>query len=494
MSAEPPTRRGGSGAKRDPWSVRRLPIKLRVTLVFAAAMAVVLAGVGFFLHSQLRSRLDESIDNGLRSRAGDVAVLVRGSEEGVRQAGRQSLVESDESFAQVLTPSGHVLGSTPQLGGQAVLSVAEIRQAESSTRTFFEHPSAPGIEGAARLLATPTVTDRDDEGSDGQVVVVVGSSLGDRDEALANLATLLAIGGPIALLLASLAGYAALALALRPVEAMRRRAAEISASEPHERLPAPAGDDELARLGTTLNAMLERLEAALERERRFVDDAAHELRTPLALHKTELELALRYAAGEAELRAAISSAAGEIDRLVQLAEDLLVVARTQEGELAIAREPVSAADLFATVGERFHARAAEAGRTLDADGPVDAGVIGDRLRLEQALTSLVDNALRHGDGEVRMWARRNGEVVELHVSDGGPGFPPDFISHAFERFSRADEARGRGGTGLGLAIVETIARAHGGRARATNPPGGGADVWIELPSSSFHDGSVEPRA
>jgi two-component system OmpR family sensor kinase len=475
-------RRAGSGAKRDTWFVRRLPIKLRVTLVFAAAMALVLAGVGLFLYSQLRSRLDESIDNGLRSRAGDAVTLVRENEEGLEESGRLSLIESDESFAQVLTSSGSVVQSTPQLGDQPVLSTQEVQEAEGRERTFFEHQSAPGIEGSVRLLAAPAVTDSDDEGSGGDVVVVVGSSLGDRDEALASLAALLAIGGPIALLLASLAGYAALALALRPVEAMRRQAAEISASEPGGRLPAASGDDELARLAATLNEMLDRLEAAFERERRFVDDASHELRTPLALHKTELELALRYASDEAELRAAMASAIGEIDRLVQLAEDLLVVARSQGGELALAREPLQAADIFATVGERFRARAAQEGRALEVDGSSDVRIAGDRLRIEQALTSLVDNALRHGEGDVRLWARENGELVELHVGDRGPGFDPEFIGRAFERFSRADEARGRGGTGLGLAIVETIARAHGGTARAANDPQGGADVWVELPA------------
>jgi two-component system, OmpR family, sensor kinase len=111
-------------------------------------------------------------------------------------------------------------------------------------------------------------------------------------------------------------------------------------------------------------------------------------------------------------------------------------------------------------------------------------VKADRLRLEQALTSMLDNALRHGDGEVRLWTELADGRVELHVSDAGPGFPRDFIPRAFERFSRADAARARGGSGLGLAIVDTIARAHGGRAAARNIPGGGADVWIELPQAS----------
>ena len=245
----------------------------------------------------------------------------------------------------------------------------------------------------------------------------------------------------------------------------------------------PPAEDELRRLGETLNEMLARLEEALERERRFVDDASHELRTPLALHKTELELALRHATGEGELRAAIASAADEIDRLIVLAEQLLVVARNEDGELRIQPEPFAAEDVLAAIGARFAARAERAGRSLTYSAPPDSPPVrADRLRVEQALTNLVDNALVHGRGPVRMEARSNGADTELHVTDEGPGIPDEFIGHAFERFSRADGARGAGGTGLGLAVVEAVARAHGGAAHARNRPGGGADVWIELPT------------
>lgn len=386
------------------------------------------------------------------------------------------LIEQDESFAQVLTGDGRLIDSTPQLGDQPVLSPSELAKAAVSP-TFSERLGLPGIETTARLLAAPVDT------RDGKLVVVVGSSLGDRNEALDNLATLLLIGGPIALLLASLAGYGAARSALRPVEAMRRRAAAISAGGPDERLPVPPANDELQRLGLTLNEMLGRIEVTLERERRFVDDASHELRTPLTLHKTELELALRHGSSVEELRNAIASGLEEIDRLVQLAEDLLVVARSEEGKLAIASGPLAVTDLFTTVGERFRARASESGRSLLIDGGDGLTVEGDRLRLEQALTSMVDNALRHGEGEVRIWAAGNGSRVELHVGDRGVGFPPEFVAQAFERFSRADAARGRGGSGLGLAIVKTIALAHGGRAGAANNPAGGADVWIEIPAA-----------
>jgi len=439
-------------------------------------MAVLVAGLGLFLYLQLANRLDESIDNGLRSRAGEVSALVRASETGLSGSEEVSLIESEESFAQVLTPGGKVVDSTPQLQGQAVLGAADLRELPPGP-AFFERDGLPGVEGQARLLAAPV----DAHGR--RLIAVVGSSLDDRQEALTGLAALLAIGGPVALLLASLAGYGAATGALRPVEAMRRRAAKISAREPDERLPVPAARDELSRLGKTLNQMLRRLEAAIERERRFVDDASHELRTPLTLHKTELELALRHAADERELRAAIASAIEEIDRLIQLAEDLLVVARSEKGELALILGRLPAAELLSTVGERFRARAGQANRRLRIEVGEGVVVEGDRLRLEQALTSMVDNAFRYGEGEVRLWASRGPERVALHVSDRGPGFPDEFIARAFERFSRADGARTRGGNGLGLAIVETIAEAHGGRAAAKNRREGGADVWIEVPAA-----------
>jgi signal transduction histidine kinase len=471
----------------------RAPIRLRVTLAFTAAMALVLIAVGLFLYLRLEAQLDDSIDNGLRSRAGEVSALARASQSGLQGSRGTSLIEVEESFAQVLTPGGRVLDSTPQLRQQPVLSAPELGEAAKSP-AFFERAGLPGIEATARLLAAPVET------ADGELIVVVGSSLGDRDEALDSLATLFLLGGPAALLLASLAGYAAAGSALRPVEAMRRRAAEISAREPGERLPVPSADDELRRLGETLNEMLARIESTLERERRFVDDASHELRTPLALQKTELELALRQGASEDELRVAIASALEEVNRLVKLAEDLLVVARSEEGGLAIAPQPLSVAELLLAVGERFRVRAAESGRALTVDRGSGLTVAGDRLRLEQALIGMVDNALRHGAGEIRIWAVANGDRVRLHVGDRGAGFAAEFLPHAFERFSRADAARGSDSSGLGLAIVEAIARAHDGRAGAGNDPAGGADVWIEVPSppgqvtdTRFHRRFIRPR-
>jgi signal transduction histidine kinase len=216
--------------------------------------------------------------------------------------------------------------------------------------------------------------------------------------------------------------------------------------------------------------MLERLRASFERERRFVADASHELRTPVAVIKTELEGALRARRPDPGLAAA----ADECDRLAQLAEDLLVVARSGEGELPLRRESVDADWLLERVRDRFADRAARAGRAIRVEASAGLRVDGDALRLQQALGNLVDNALRHGAGEIVLRAAPG----ELSVSDAGPGFDPGFAEHAFERFARGDGARTRGGSGLGLAIVRAIAEAHGGSAAIV--PGPGATVRISL--------------
>jgi signal transduction histidine kinase len=222
--------------------------------------------------------------------------------------------------------------------------------------------------------------------------------------------------------------------------------------------------------------MLGRLEAGLERERGFVADAGHELRTPLAILRTELELAVRQAGSVEELKAAIGRSAQEVDRLSQLAEDLLLIARAEDGGLPLRVERVDLDELFAAVVRRSELRAQAGGKRVTASRAGTA-VQGDRIRLEQALVNLVDNALRYGGDSITLAARGN----ELHVADDGPGFPPGFLDRAFERFSRADAARGRAGAGLGLAIVKTIAEAHGGSAYAANR-NPGADVWLSLPS------------
>jgi signal transduction histidine kinase len=214
-----------------------------------------------------------------------------------------------------------------------------------------------------------------------------------------------------------------------------------------------------------------------------VSDASHELRTPLAILRTELELALRRGRTVDELEAALRSAIDESDRLTRLAEDLLVVAQADQRRLPLRIEAEPAAQLLERVRERFAGPADRAGGSISVAAGGEVALRADRVRLEQAMGNLVENAIRHGGGEVVLAAvARDGEV-ELRVSDHGPGFPTDFIADAFERFSRADSARSAGGTGLGLSIVAAIADSHGGGAGARNRPDGGAEVWIRVPRS-----------
>ena len=439
-------------------------------------MGLVLAGLAAFLYVRLDRDLNSILDQGLRASADHVAALVQEADSGLLQEGasRRSLVEAEENFAQVIDGTGTIVDATPLVAGQQLISQQLLARARVET-VLLERVMLQGFAEPVRLLATPV------DAQDQRLVVVVGAALDDRDGALASLRAQLVVGGPVVFVLAALAGYLLAGAALRPVEAMRRRAAEISASTPGQRLPVPPGRDEPSRLGETLNDMLARLEAALVRERRFVADASHELRTPLASLKTELELALMRTRRPEELEAAVRSAAEETDRLAQLAEDLLVLARADQGELPLRPSLCDVDELLGRVAERFGRRARDAAREVDLRGDLGLSVTCDPLRLEQALANLVENALRYGGGRILLKAARNGERIELHVLDEGEGFPQSFLPKAFEPFSRADEARGRGGAGLGLAIVDVIARAHGGSAHAENRDGGGTDVWLSLP-------------
>jgi two-component system, OmpR family, sensor kinase len=443
----------------------RLPIRLRLTLAFALVMALLLAGMGVFVDVRVGDALLASVDQTLRSQSSEaVAHASRGADLGDRDVGGSS------TLAQELDAHGRVLRSD-RIGLVALLSAADARRVAAGA-TVLRSITLTTPDGDWRVLGVPS--------SPHGKAVVVARSLEPREESLDHLFDELLVAGPLALLLASLAGYGLAAAALRPVEAMRRRAAAVSASSPG-RLPVPRSHDEISRLATTINEMLERLEAAFEHERRFVADASHELRTPLALLRAEIEVTLRRQRTAGELEATLRSAAEETERLSRLAEDLLLIARSDRGGLPIRRQLVTAGDIFGTVASRF---SGGADRLADRGIVVEGGEVlfeADPERLVQAIGNLVDNALGHGAHSIALSAVERGGLVELHVADDGDGFPQAFLPRAFDRFSRADEARSRGGTGLGLSIVELIAAAHGGHARAANRPAGGADVWIEIP-------------
>jgi two-component system, OmpR family, sensor kinase len=452
----------------------RIPLRVRLALAFALAMAVVLVLVGALLYVRLGNSLDDQVNDSLGNRSDTLIQLVRSLDDEQR-LGDLQLAGDEDAFAQVIGRNGEVLVAAGYEGRALALRPEEIARARSEE--FVVERDVESVEREihlSRLLASPVEIDS------GTLVVVTGASLEDRNEALEGLLQQLFVVGPIALLLTSLAGYVLAGAALRPVEAMRRRAAEISSDRADQRLPLPRANDEMRRLGETLNDMLGRLEAGLARERRFVADASHELRTPLSSLRTELELALRRPRSAAELESSLRSASEEVERVVRLAEDLLVLARADDGRLPLSVSDHFVREVLDAVAGRFDAEATAAGRSIEVVAPSDWIFTGDRLRLEQALGNLVDNALRHGAGAIRIEAFEDDGSLAIRVSDGGTGFPPDFLPHAFDRFSRADVARAGGGAGLGLAIVDAVVRAHGGTASASNLPGGGAAITLRL--------------
>jgi two-component system OmpR family sensor kinase len=448
----------------------RLPIRVRLTIAFAAVMAAVLAAAGVFLYAQSRSDLDAQIAAALQSDAANVEALV--------DVGRvDAVADSGVGLAQVYGADGRVLASAPNARGLRLLTRVEaaraVDRAESLDRRVL--PSGP-----VRIRAIPAAA------SDGtRRAVAVAESLGLRDHELARLRKLLLIAGPLALFLASVAGHELARAALRPVDRMRVRSEQITEREFSERLPVPESNDEIAALGRTLNTMLDRVEAAVARERRLVSDASHELRTPLTTLRAEVDLALLGERDPGELRAALESASEEARRMSRLADDLLVLARADQGRLPLVPEPMAAKDVLEATAARARAAAEMRGRrVIVRDALPDDGLVhADPDRAAQALDNLVKNTLLYGDGTITLSAQGNDDLVELHVVDEGPGFPDELIAQPFERFRRGADARASGsGSGLGLALVEAIAAAHGGRAGARNRPEGGADAWIAFPS------------
>ena len=448
----------------------RLPIRVRLTLGFAAAMAVVLAGVGLFVYQRVADQLLGSVDG----------TLVAQAREEIGSGRVDADTGGGTTLAQRFGTDGRLHRSQP--AGLPPLVERQVLAEALAGRRVWLDSRLPGRPGEWRVFVRPLPS--------GSGAAAVARSLAPRAESLDHLRHELVLFLPLALLAASLGGYALAAGALRPVEAMRRRAEAVTAGEP-SRLPVPPAPDEVSRLALTLNDMLARLQAAFEHERRFVADASHELRTPLALLQTELELALRRPRSHEELESALRSAAEETHRLTRLADDLLLIARADQGALPMQREVVSASDLLTDAASRFTNRAGTLDRELRVE-PTALLVDVDPLRVGQALVNLLENALTHGEGTVELAAEEGEGVAELHVRDEGPGFPDAFRARAFDRFSRADEARSRGGSGLGLSIVELVARAHGGSAGLRNRASGGADVWISLPCVTGQPHSPAP--
>jgi signal transduction histidine kinase len=446
-------------------SYARLPIRVRLTIAFVGVMAAVLAAAGAFLYAQFRSDLAAQIDNSLRLEAQDVEALVDAG-------GPHEVSVSGAPVAQVFDANGVLLTTTRKPARFRLLTVAQARAAARRPQRIRTEqlPS-----GTARVLANPATANHGR-----RLALAVAEPLRLRDHALAHLRSLLLISEPLALLLASVAGYELARAALRPVDRMRSELEGMS--DRAGLLAVPDTADEIGALGHTLNELLGRVRDAVARERRLVSDASHELRTPLTTLRAEVDLALLGDREPAELRAALESAADEAKRMSRLADDLLILARADQGRLPLKPQQLVAAELLRSAAMRARAAAEFGGRSIEVADSDGTAVLADPDRTAQALGNLITNALLYGSGTITLDARDAGELVELHVTDEGPGFSDGLVSRAFERFGRGEHARSSTqGSGLGLAIVAAIAAAQGGHAQARNRVEGGADVWISLP-------------
>lgn len=458
---------------------RRAPLRLRLTLLFVPGMALVLIAVAAFTVHRTNRDLLAAVDAGLRSRAEVVAADVRTHGPSLVTI-NSDLIESDEAFAQIADASGAVLQSSPIVATEQLLPPPSAQALRGPT--LFER-QIRGIDGTTRLLAVPVID------SDGRWIVVVGASLQDRRDQVVDLTRTFALVLPIGLLLVAAAGWALIGGTLRPVERMRAQAASIATTDLQGRLTPGLANDEITRLGTTLNELLDRVQTSIERERRIVDDASHELRTPLSILRTELELALAQPRTAAELESALRSAAEETDHLVRLANDLLVLARARSGDLPLRLERVPLGSFLDEAAARHRSRSSATitVRVSDPDGEICADV----SRMRQVLDNLLDNAIRHtpAGGRVDISGEVGARGAEVTVRDSGGGFAADTLDHAFEPFTRGADQDGHG---LGLAIVKAIVDAHGGRVTATNDATGARVVMmlphreLEAASSSLH--------
>ncbi len=458
--------------------MNRLPIRWKLTLAFTLALTIVLTAVGVFLHFQLSTDVDHEIERDLRTRAAQLSgLLMREPISSLPTAASEQL-EPDETIAQILTPTGGVVAATAYPDVH-LLTPEQLRDAAVG-EIFVDRQGDDQLDESLRVFAMP-VSARDEN-----FIVVVTDSLDERAQTLASTLGVEIVGLIAALIASCGVGYWVTGLALRPVEDLRRRAALISGDDLiDERAPLPVSpvQDEIGRLGRTLNDMLDRIgqaqaaqRGALEQQRQFLADASHQLRTPVAIIKAEVELAQSGTTQGDDLQAAMISIGEETDRLSRLTEQLLLLAAADEQQLSLSREAIPLRQLLNEVADRARGRAQLQSRTISVDSE-QTTIVADRQRLEYALGNLMDNALTHGAGDMALVGKRVGDSVTIEVRDHGAGFSDNYLAHPFVRFAPT-ASTGRG-TGLGLAIVQAITEAHGGIVSVANDAG--ASVTLSLP-------------
>ncbi len=440
------------------------PVRVRITLAATIAFGLAFAGASVALvhtvRNSLESRQHAEVNRALRKVASQL-------EAGV-DPDRLKMSGADPAYAyyQIYTSDGRVIaGSTDPSLPTLHLSAKHVARVEAPDGSAYD------------------VVWRDVEVSSGtSLTVAVGAPLVDVRRSVDTLATSLWIGTPGLIVLVGMVAWVLVGRALRPVEALRAQVDEITATTMYQRLPVPRTKDEVARLARTMNGMLERLEQAAARQRAFVSDASHELRSPVSTIRTELEVAS--ADADADWPDVAARTLGETERLSRLVDDLLALARLDESPGVARRGPVDLDDLALEEGTRTH-------RIPVATVGVSAGrVNGDERQLAQVVRNLVDNAQRHARSQVAISLQHEDDDLVLVVDDDGPGVPEADRERIFDRFTRLDEARGRadGGAGLGLAVVRRVVEHHGGSVSVvpSDPAAGGlggARFVVRLPAA-----------
>jgi len=465
---------------------RSRTLRLRVTLAATAvvAVAVVVGGAGMLIGVQ-RS-LVNALDAGVLQRAKDVVALAEHGtlRDPIPAAGDGS------GIVQVISTSGQVIAGSAEVEGNGPAVAVPLPAALAAQEPVTLTGLPIGEGGRFRAVALPVRV----AGTPAYVFAAV--SLAQTEHTMSSLLAALLVGGPGLVLLVAgttwlLAGYT-----LRSVDALRGQVTEITATDLHRRVRLPPSRDEVYRLAETLNDMLARLERASVTQRRFVADAAHELRSPLTAMRAQLEVLLRHPDGSAAAGLA-GSLLEDTLRISALVEDLLALARSEDPSW---RRPMLVVDLDELVLAEVR-RLGVPGAAPIAAGGVSAGrVLGDPEGLRRVVRNLLANAQRHATSRVRVTLTSQDGWVELAVSDDGPGIPPEQRAAIFDRFTRLDAARSRdaGGSGLGLAIVRGVITAHAGEVFAEQdaPPAGGglggARLVVRLPAAGDGAEDADP--
>ncbi len=446
-------------------------VRARTTLVGVIVVAAALAIGAIGLLSLLKTSMTEGVETTARTQLNDVASMLH-----LGQLPAQLPSGRGDTFTQVVGSDGKVLATSATLLTSTPISRLHPGEEGVVIKTI---PTLSGLgpEGAGDadgpyLLLAQSISPQPGTVTGGPVTVYVASNLHPVVAATRTVSLALVAGLPVLVLLVGALIWIFGGRALRPVEAIRTEVADISDRDLHRRVPEPATKDEVALLARTMNEMLDRLEASASAQRRFVADASHELRSPLAALRATLEVAAAESS-DASWRAAVTDALDEAGRLQRLVEDLLALASIPESQAGHRHEEVDLDEII-----MWEARNARASSRVTLDlSKVSAGrVIGDPDKLTRAVYNLMDNARRHANSRATVELSTQGENVVLAVEDDGSGIPPGERERIFERFARLDEARDgdAGGTGLGLAITREIVTAHGGTIAVADSPNGAA--------------------